>query len=288
MPKEISRLMIAYDDIVIGEDFNPRKSLGDIDSLAHSIEKHGLIQPIVVREGGPAGDGRRKYFLVAGERRYRACGKLKMKQVEIKLIKGDSHRQAQLALVENLHRENLDPLQEAEAMQKYMAAYGLNQAELAKDLEMSAPYVSQRLSLLKKATPEVKEALDKGVITSTHAREIVSLPPEQQKEVVAKIKKEEKETGKKASVAKVKDETDKRKAKIKREKAPDYDKDKIESAKEAYEGMKLEMQTKSAVLEMLGTLIERAQRAKSTESKASIKAQIAFGEWVLGVRDTLG
>src|SRR5258708_974429 len=113
MSKEVSRAFVTYADIVIGEDFNPRKSLGDIDGLAASIKAHSLIQPLVVREGGPAADGRRKYFLVAGERRYRAIGKLGMKQVEVKVVKGDTHRQAQLALVENLHRENMDPVQEA-------------------------------------------------------------------------------------------------------------------------------------------------------------------------------
>ena len=287
MPKEISRVIVAYGDITISEDFNPRKSLGDIDGLAESIAEHGLLQPILVREGGPAGDGKRKYFLVAGERRYRACGKLGMKQVEVKLIKGDSHRQAQLAFVENLHRENVDPLQEAEAMIRYMEAYHFNQQQLAEDLKVSAPYVSQRLSLYKKATPEVKDALAKGEITTTHAREIASLPPEQQKEILNKVKKDEVETGKKTSVARVKDEADRKKAQNKRKNAPDYDKEQIAKTKDAYEGMELAVLPKQAILEIMGLLIERMERAKTAESKAIIKGQIAFGERILGVRDSL-
>ena len=288
MPKEINRVMAAYNDIVVDSDFNSRRSMGNLDELAASIKAHGLIQPIVVREGGPARtDGKRKLFLVAGERRYRACGLLGLKQVEVKLIKGSIEEVSLLNLIENEQRDNLEPLESAQAIAKCMDAFKYTQAQVAEKLGKSVPYISQRLALLTKTTPEVKDALEKGKITSSHAREIATLPPEQQNEVLEKAEKITKETGKKALTALIKDEADLRKAQNRRKEDPDYDRDKIKAFKEATEGKELAVRPKPAVLEMMGLLMERIQRAKTPESRASLKAQFAFGEWLLSLRDTL-
>lgn len=293
MSKEVNRVLAAYTDIVIGEDFNCRKNLGNIDELAESIKLHGLLQPLVVREGGPAKtDGKRKLFLVAGERRYRALGKLGVKQVEVKLVKGNSQEISLLNFIENDQREDLDPLEAAQAMQKYMETYKVNQTELAKRLGKSSPYVSQRLALLKKATPELQDALEKGEVTSTHAREIVTLPPEEQREMVEEIRKEEKETGKKPGAAKVKDAADIRKsknkpAKTRKSSGSDYDLDKIRATKEAYEGQDMTVMSKKGILEVLGLLLERLERSKTPDSRAIIKGQIVVIERILGVRDSL-
>lgn len=295
MPKDVARVIAAYNDIVVGPEFNSRKDFGDIESLAASIKASGLIQPIIVREGGPAQDGRRKFFLVAGERRYRAIGLLGLKQVEVKLVKGDTQRQATLNLIENLHRKNLDPLEEAAAMQKYMEVYKCNQAKLAEELNVSEPYVSQRLSLLKKATPELKKALETGKVTSTHAREIAGLPASDQKEVVEKIEKKHKETGKAPSTAEVKEEADKRKSANKRAEKPkdrkeavEVDKEKVKAAKEAYAEVKMTVRSLRELQEQLMLLHEKIERAKTLESKHVIKGQIALLEWVVSARESVG
>ena len=211
-----------------------------------------------------------------------------MTQVEVKFVKGNTQEISLLNLIENEQRENLDPLESAQAMIRYMEVYKCNQAELAKKLNKSEPFISQRLNLYKKASPELKAALESGDVTSTHAREIAPLPAAEQKEVLEKIKKKEKATGKKASSAEVKDEADRRKAVHKRAKEPDYDREKINAAKDAYEDVEMSLKPKSAVLEQITLLIEKSQRAKSLESKQVIKGQIAAFEWCLGVRESLG
>jgi len=291
MPKDISRVVIAYKDIRIGEDFNGRKVMKDIEELAESIQENGLIQPLVVREGGPdkSSEGRRTYFLVAGERRYRALGLLKRTQVEVKLVKGNSQDAALLNIVENAQRLNLEPFEEAKQLVAVMERHKLTQAQLAKKIGKSEPYISQRIALLKNTAPEVKEAVENGVITPTHAREMVTLPKDQQREVLQDIV-DKKKNGKKVSVAEVKDEADKRKAALPKrrgKKAPSYDQEKVKLAKEMFEGKELSYRPRMAILEQMGALCQQAERAQSDTSKQAIKYKIAALEWVTGGRETL-
>lgn len=299
MSKEIERVSALYDDISIGPDFNSRKQLRNIEELADSIDENGLVNPLTVREGGPARtDGKRKFFLVAGERRYRAIGVLrerhptKYRTVEVKLVKGNTQEIAALNLIENLQRENLDPLEEADAMQLYMAQFKLTQAQLAKKLGKSEPYISQRLSLRNNTAPGVKAALEKGEITPTHAREIVTLSVDKQEEVLSVIK-ERKAQGKKVSVQDVKEEADRHKAaqggnkRGRKNTSPVFDDEKVKAAKEIYAGQAIDVRPKTAFLEQLGGLANRAQRATSDATKAATKAQVAALEWALGLRDAL-
>ena len=303
--KEITRAIVAYQDIVLDEEFNSRKNYVEIDELAESLEQHGLIQPLVVREGGPSKDGkRRKYFLVAGGRRYRAIGQLVEKnpqrwsQVEVKIVKGSAKDNAARNLIENLQRKDLEPLEEARGMLKFMEAFGVNQTELAAEIGKSEPYISQRLTLLKNTAPEVKAALELPKnhpehITPTHAREMVTLPQEEQKEVLKKIQAKQAK-GEKVSVSEVKDETDKRKSAlgIKRDKEPkkksngeSYDTTKVKMAREIFEG---NIRPKTALLEMIGVLVERSKRPNiSDDTKRATKAQLAFAEYIFGMRDSL-
>jgi ParB-like chromosome segregation protein Spo0J len=320
VPKEISRVLVPYEDIMIGEDFNGRKLMKNLEELAASLDENGLIQPLVLREGGPSKtDGRRKYFLIAGERRYQAIGRLRdpnwsppagpdgkkgarkrgpaaWAQVEAKLVKGNTQENSILNLIENLQREGLEPLEEAQAMKDYMEKYSATQAQLAKKLGKSEPYVSQRLTLLKSTAPEVKEAIDKGVISATHAREMVALPPTRQKSMLKDIE-ELQRNGKKVSVADVKVEADRHKAELgihpTREprivrNVPDYDEEKVALARRVYQGKSFDVRPKAALIEQLGALLLRLQRPQLAEaSRLKIKAQVDTVEWFLGIRDTL-
>jgi ParB family chromosome partitioning protein len=319
VPKEISRVLVPYEDIMIGDDFNGRKLMKSIAELAASLDENGLIQPLVLREGGPSKtDGRRKYFLIAGERRYRAIGLLRdpswappvgsdgrkalrkrapasWTQVEAKLVKGNTQENSILNLIENLQREGLEPLEEAQAMQDYMAKYRVTQAALARKLGKSEPYVSQRLTLLRSIAPEVRDAIDKGVISATHAREMVALPAETQKVVLRGIE-EQKRSGKKVSVADVKESADRHKAdlglKPTRERpareSPDYDEEKVALARQVYQGKSFDVRPKAALIEQLGALIQRLQRPQLGEAgRVKTQAQVDTLEWFLGVRDTL-
>jgi ParB family chromosome partitioning protein len=285
-----------YADIALAPGFNVRKKFDNIDDLAGSIKKHGLLQPLVVREG--AGDT--KYFLVAGERRYRALGKLGITKVPVTVVAEGSRELAALNLIENLQRENLDPLEEAEGIQAYMDKYKVSQTEFADEFNLSVPYVNQRLSLLNKAAPEVKKAVQAGELTTTHARALVSLPQEQQKEVVAKIRKESKATGKMPSTAEVKDAADKLKVQNKKKKeketgeqAPKRGRPKKDQHLEAdapldalpYEGVEYELRNDEEIFEQLELLVERARRAKTPDAKQQLRAQVAALEWVLSIRE---
>lgn len=313
MPKEISRSFEAYTSIVVGEDFNSRNKMGDLDGLAQVIDAHGLLQPMVVREGGPSRTepGKRSLFLVAGERRYRAIGLLRdpnwaskdadgkpykrrttpasWNQVEVKLVKGDTQQIAELNFIENLHREPLEALEEAEAMKRYMEKYHCSQAQLAKHIGKSEPYVSQRLALLKKITPETKKAMEAGKISATHAREMVTLTPEQQNDVLEKVEKKQKEKpGKKVSVQDVRREADKHKAANKRAKDPEkYDKEKVAAAKEIFDGKELSVRPKQAFLELVGALQHKIERASNPEKVAEYKSYMKCIEWAVGARETL-
>lgn len=310
MSKEV-RSLVAFSDVFVPEDFNSRKTMGALDELAYSLDQQGLIQPLVVREGGPSkkDPNKRGFFLVAGERRYRAIELLRnadyvpvidgkkmprktspssWNQVEVKLIKGDLERQITVNLLENAQREDVPPIEQAQSMKHAMDTLGWSQSELAKRMGKSEPWVSQRLKLLKQATPELQKAVQTGKLKSTHGREIASLPAAHQKDVLDHIEEKEKKTGKKVTAAEVKDEVDRRKTAIKRKDNPDYDKERVKAAREAYEGIEMSIKPKQALLEQLAVFMEKAERAKSSESKQVIKGQIAVVEWVLGVRDSIG
>jgi ParB-like chromosome segregation protein Spo0J len=316
--KDKEKARVAFADIVIVEGSNSRKTYTNIDELAASMDENGMISDLVVRESGGDKEGKRKYPLIAGHRRYKAIELLRdpewspkdksgkklprkttpasWAQVNVKKVKGNTQQQAQLNLVENLQRENLDPLEEAQAMFNYIETYKVTQAELAHKLGKSEPYISQRLSLLKNTATEVKEALETGDVSPTQVREMVTMPKPVQKEVLQKIKDKQAETGKKMSVEDVKVIADKEKAKlgIKREKTkkkgnePEYDNEKVAAAKEIYEGKEIDMRPKTAILEQLGALNGRLKKDNiSDETKAKTKNYIAALEFTAGLRDSL-
>ncbi|HIE38129.1 MAG TPA: ParB/RepB/Spo0J family partition protein, partial [Anaerolineae bacterium] len=148
----------------------PRVEIRDQDlvELAASIQAHGIIQPlIVVREG----DG---YQLIAGERRWRAARLAGLPTVPVIVKNAAPHQMLELALVENLQREDLNPLEEAAAYRQLIEEFRLTHEEIAQRVGKSRTAISNTLRLLKAARP-VQEALLNGKISQGHARALLSL-----------------------------------------------------------------------------------------------------------------
>ena len=152
----------------------PRREFGEeeLQALSDSISVHGVIQPLTVREL-PNG-----YFqIIAGERRWRAARMAGLSDVPVVVIEADDKKAMELALIENLQRQDLNPVEEALGYQTLMEEYGLTQEDTAQQVGKSRSAVANTLRLLA-LTPEVLELLKTGEITAGHARAILSLKSE--------------------------------------------------------------------------------------------------------------
>ena len=138
--------------------------------LADSIARYGLIQPIIVRK---ADNG--FYQIIAGERRWRASRLAGLTEIPVRVIQADDRRTAELALVENLQREDLNPIEEAKGYRSLMSDYGLTQEETAQSVGRSRPAVANALRLLSLSS-EVQQLVEKGELSAGHARALVSIP----------------------------------------------------------------------------------------------------------------
>lgn len=288
------RAMVAYKDIVVRDGFNVRTTMKGIKELAESITINGLLQPLVVREGGPDKDGKRKFVLIAGERRYRALGLLGKAEVDVKITKMNAEAEHRANIAENDHRMDLEPLDRARRYKFILDnTKGMTQAKLAKDSGVSEAYVSQTLALLKSVAPEVQKAVADKTITPTIAREIATLTKDQQREVLKEVEDTKAKKGKAPTLSDLKDSIDEKKTKNGKPKrgkpAVVYDADKIKGAKAAYEGVSFDgPKPKQAFLEMLGLLVGRLDNPQLSEDKKPIvKGQVAVIEWALGQRDRL-
>ncbi len=150
----------------------PRKVFDDaaLRELSDSISKHGLIQPILVR---PLDDG--SYQIVAGERRWRASRLAGLEKVPVVIKEMSDNETMELALIENLQREDLNPIEEAQGYKALMDTYALTQEEVASKVGKSRPAVANALRLLN-LTPEESKALENGEISSGHARALLAIP----------------------------------------------------------------------------------------------------------------
>ena len=166
---------------------NPEQPRQDFDeeelqALADSITVHGIIQPLTVREM-PNG----YYQIIAGERRWRAARMANLSDVPAVIIEADDKKAMELALIENLQRQDLNPLEEALGYQTLMNEYGLTQEEAAGRVGKSRPAVANALRLLW-LWPEVQERVRKGELSAGHARAILQLKSEKkQQEAAQKI-----------------------------------------------------------------------------------------------------
>ena len=164
-----SAVKVNINDIEPNRD-QPRKDFDEaaISELADSIAQHGLIQPIVVR---PTTDGR--YSIIAGERRWRACRLAGLDEVPVILKDADEQTLMEIALIENLQREDLNAVEEALGYRSLIDGYGLTQDEVAKRMGKSRSAVTNALRLLSLNETEL-EALRRGTISAGHARALLS------------------------------------------------------------------------------------------------------------------
>ena len=149
----------------------PRALFDDdaLQELAESIAQYGLIQPITVRKLDSG-----YYQIIAGERRWRAARLAGLSEVPVRVMDADDRRTAELALVENLQREDLSPVEEARGYQALMREYGLTQEDAARAVGKSRPTVANALRLLN-LSDAVLDMLEKGQLTAGHARALVPI-----------------------------------------------------------------------------------------------------------------
>ena len=154
----------------------------ELQALADSIAVHGILQPLTVRETGSG-----YYQIIAGERRWRAARLAELNEVPVVIIEADDKKAMELALIENLQRQDLNPVEEALGYQSLIEEYGLTQEEAAAQVGKSRPAVANALRLLG-LCPEVLERLRKGELSAGHARAILTLKSDKkQMEAAQKI-----------------------------------------------------------------------------------------------------
>jgi ParB family chromosome partitioning protein len=159
----------------------PRKKFDDqsLNKLAQSIKTYGIVQPIIVQRNGE------RYMIIAGERRYRAARLAGLETVPAVVKEYSRQAFMEVSLVENLQREDLNPIEEAEAMRMLMDEYKLKQEDLSERLGMSRSAIANTLRLLS-LPADVRELVISGEITSGHARCLVVIPSDEEKTRIAK------------------------------------------------------------------------------------------------------
>jgi ParB/RepB/Spo0J family partition protein len=159
----------------------PRRSFDEdaLDELAESIRQVGLLQPVVVRTVAPG-----RYELVMGERRWRAAQRAGLGQIGAIVKQTQDTDMLRDALIENLHRSQLDPLEEAAAYQQLLDDFGATHEELARKIGRSRPHISNTLRLLN-LPPAVQKRVAAGVLSAGHARALLSLEDAQAQEHLA-------------------------------------------------------------------------------------------------------
>lgn len=180
LPEEGEEILHVSPGDIRPNPYQPRQIFDEaaIEELAASMKEHGVIQPLIVRRDGPG------YQLVAGERRLRAAIKAGLDKIPV-VVKSLSDREAmELSLVENLQREDLGPIEEAEAYKRLSEEFGLTQEQIAQRVGKSRSDVANTMRLLR-LEPEIKQLINEGKISGGHGRALVGLPREQQL-VVAK------------------------------------------------------------------------------------------------------
>ena len=151
----------------------PRKRFDDesLQELADSISQHGIIQPLTVRKLSSG-----YYQIIAGERRWRAARLAGLQEVPVIVIEADDRKAAELAMIENLQREDLNPMEEAAGFQSLIESYHMTQEEAAQRVGKSRSAVTNALRLLG-LTPAVRKLVEEGKLSAGHARALVPLSP---------------------------------------------------------------------------------------------------------------
>jgi len=160
--------------------FQPRKNFSEetLRELADSIREQGIVQPLIVRENGGS------YELIAGERRWRAAQLLGLHEVPVIVRVADDRAVLELALIENLQRENLNPIEEAQGYSQLIDQFQLKQDEVAAKVGKSRAVVANALRLLR-LSAAIQEAIRDGLLSVGHAKVILGLAGERQQKIAA-------------------------------------------------------------------------------------------------------
>ena len=173
-------------NLIIPNKYQPRKVFNEeeLDSLAESIKNYGILNPILVRKKED------KYEIIAGERRYRAAKKVGLQEVPVIIKTVEEQLMAELALIENIQRQSLSPIEEAKTYKEIMQIGNYTQVSLAQKLGKSQAAIANKIRLL--ALPEeVQDALAHKQISERHARSLLTLEDkEKQLNILEKIKNE--------------------------------------------------------------------------------------------------
>ena len=151
----------------------PRKTFNEekIEELSKSIKEHGIIQPIVVRKKNAG------YEIVAGERRWRASMKAELTEVPCLIRELSDEQNMLIAIIENMQREDLNPVEEAEGLNQMIVTFGMTQEQVSKSVGKSRPYIANALRLLK--LPEyIKDNMAEGKLSAAHGRTLVTVEDE--------------------------------------------------------------------------------------------------------------
>ena len=236
-----------------------------LQELADSIAQYGLIQPITVRKLETG-----YYQIIAGERRWRASRLAGLKEVPVRVIEADDRRTAELALVENLQREELNPIEEAKGYKTLIDEFGLTQEEAAKSVGRSRPSITNALRLLS-LSPKVLEMVEKNELSAGHARALISISDDKKQLDAAK---EVREKG--LSVRK----TEQLAAKLSKEPLPEKEEDK-----------KISVDYAAEISDLLSKSLGR--KVRLTDGKKTGKIEIEFygaddRENLIGLLKSLG
>ncbi len=150
-----------------------------LDRLAVSIKEHGVVQPILVRRKGD------RYELIAGERRWRAAQKAGLRSIPVVVKEVADHDLLEIALTENIQREDLNPIEEAHAYQKLIESVGLTQEALASRFGRDRSYITNYLRLLK-LPDDIQRLVEEGRLSTGHARTVLGLPDADQQRRAAR------------------------------------------------------------------------------------------------------
>jgi ParB family chromosome partitioning protein len=190
-PKKEKEAAADSEDRVLYIDINdikpnsaqPRKNFDEekLAELANSIRANGVIQPLIVRESASG------YELVAGERRWRASRQAGLRTVPCILRNFDDRQNAIVAIIENMQREDLDPIEEALGLKAMTEKYGFTQEQVSESLGRSRTYIANSIRLLK-LPEEIQQYVSSGQMSAAHGRTIINIPDKaKQKEIADKI-----------------------------------------------------------------------------------------------------
>ena len=175
---------IPFEKLVINKK-NPRKIFDSkkIDELAESIKNTGLLSPLVVQK-----DEDDNYLIIAGERRYHALKKLDTKEVMVMIIDSSEQLANDISLIENIQRVDLNPIEEALGVYQLINVYDLKHNEVAKKLGKSRTYITNLLRILK-LDKSILDLILNNTLTFGHAKPLINLTRDQQKDVISQITK---------------------------------------------------------------------------------------------------